>query len=219
MARLRKPSGRPLFDTSTPSDFARRRSGFRKPYPKILIICEGQQEECYFNLWKKQLSPREIKVIPISIRGGNPIICVQRALAERKNIAAWDDYRDQCWCCFDAERTEERGVFLEAIHEATNKNIKLATSVPSFEYWILLHFQQGNSPFQNSRDLDKKICKLIPDYHHGKDISKILFPLTSEAVKNAEYLREQNRQGWENYDYPSTQVDLLITEFMELIKD
>jgi len=218
MAHLKKPSGRPIFEKSRNSNFQTRRSGFRGPYPKILIICEGQQEECYFLYWKKQLAPRDINVIPVSTRGGNPIVCVQRAIDERQKIPGWDETLDQCWCCFDSETINERQLFLNAINEAKQKNINLATSVPSFEYWILLHYHEGNSLYQRSRDIDRELRDIIPEYQHGRDISEKLFKRTYIAVQNAAKLRKVNNGRWEQYEYPSTEVDQLINVFLNIIK-
>lgn len=60
----------------------------------------------------------------------------------------------------------------------------LAVSNPKFEYWLLLHFENGNR-IRSSRDCSDKLKHYLPDYDKGIQPEK-LRPDISDAISRAE---------------------------------
>lgn len=66
----------------------------------------------------------------------------QRRFQRRMEVAF-----DQVWCVFDHDA---HGTFEDALNEAAKAQIRVAYSIPCFEFWYLLHFEYDR-PFRNCR--------------------------------------------------------------------
>jgi hypothetical protein len=65
-------------------------------------------------------------------------------------------------------------------------NYKLALSNPKFEYWLLLHFEDGNN-LETAQDCIDRLRRYLPNY--DKDINKKNF--TREKIKSAIFRGEK----------------------------
>ena len=123
-----------------------RRKPFKKPLPKILIVCEGEASEPeYFRGLKAALQNPRVD-IEIGKEHGVPLTLVQYAAklkrqAHRKAKAAGDTYLayNAVWCVFDID---EHPNIPDACECARDNKIDCAISNPSFELWLLLHFRE-----------------------------------------------------------------------------
>lgn len=130
--------------------------------PAITIIGEGATERYYFSHLKR-------------LRGYN-FVCKPRNFAEQ-NI---DDIRRQvervladdgiAVCVFDADVTRihkaDKAKF-EAMRQryADNPDVIICDSMPSIEFWFLLHFIKTNRYFASSEDVIAYLHRYIPNFN------------------------------------------------------
>jgi RloB-like protein len=177
-----------------------RKQGKRPAYDRILIVCEGSKTEpLYLDDIRQQLRipTAHINVIH-SANGTEPrqvVDCAEQTFRESKNfdlvIAVFDR---------DDHLTYNDALLRAATLDQTLKNsdrklvgFKAVPSVPCFELWILLHFQDIHA-FWHRNDVIAAVSSAgrLPDYSKGstgiyaKTEDRVL-----EATARAEYLRTQ----------------------------
>lgn len=191
----------------------RRNRGIRSPGKVIVIVCEGQETEPnYFGALRQKfrLSTLNVKVVADQ---GAPISVVNCAIDEKKKI---DEPTDEVWCIFDTENPNENPSLRVAIDKARKARINLAISNPAFEYWYFIHFEQSNRPFANGQAMKRALKTHIPDYDENANVFSILDERTQMAMDNAEVLRKRSSESWDIFPNPSTGVDKLVTEIIEM---
>jgi len=127
--------------------------------PSILIVCEGKNTEpSYFNQFR--LSSATIKSVG---EGYNTTSLVNRAtqLINEKKY-------DQVWCVFDKDDFSEND-FNNAIKMAETYDFNVAYSNQSFEYWLILHFDDHQGAGMHRRDYNDKINKLLKPFNVAYD--------------------------------------------------
>jgi len=105
---------------------------------------------------------------------------------------------------------------MPAIEKARKFKINLAISNPSFEYWYYIHFDNSSRPFANGQEMKRELKVHIPHYDESMNVFLILDSLTSIAMKNAENLRKCSPESWDIFPNPSTEVDKLVQEIIEM---
>ncbi|MHB1527929.1 MAG: RloB domain-containing protein [Acidiferrobacteraceae bacterium] len=89
--------------------------------------------------------------------------------------------------------------------------IKEAISVPCFELWVLLHFEQTDAPFARCADVSNRVRSHLPNYQKGDpEISRQLIENVHRAVGNAVWL--EARAG-NNAFNPYTSVHEILQHF------
>lgn len=64
------------------------------------------------------------------------------------------------------------------------ENRSLAVSNPSFEYWLLLHFEDGTG-IRSQRECKDRLRRHLPDYDKGVDSSRLSAEMIRLAVTRA----------------------------------
>lgn len=197
-----------------------RKESKRKPYDVVLVVCEGTTETNYFKaLWAYlKLNPAniDIKVCP---QGNDPVTIVTFALDEHK----FNGY-DQIYCVFDKEHKNYQDA-LGIINFNSQKNkipIHAITSVPCFEYWLLLHYEDTTRPYNKKGkkstgdQLKSELKKYIKNYNEAdKDIFEKTKSNLKQAIGRARQIdKAQERNCTDN---PSTSVYRLV-EYLMAIK-
>jgi hypothetical protein len=193
-----------------------RRRAFIEQRAHFLLICEGRNSEpLYFSALGRIL--RRTIVEPVK-GGGTPGTVADRAVEEarsrgllsgrgRKKGAARND---QVWAVFDRDQHEH---YDEAVAKCQANGIGLARSNPSFEVWLILHFEEFNRP--DGRELVfEHFCKLQPDYREGKgrrsNFGALIQNIEAAEVRATRQLAARAAEG-QPYGPPSTTVqDLTI---------
>ncbi|MCL2028102.1 MAG: RloB family protein [Bacteroidales bacterium] len=146
-----------------------------KSTKSILIVCEGEKTEpSYFNQF--EIPSLTIKAVGT---GHNTISLVNKA----EEFASQKKY-DQVWCVFDKDDFSERS-FNDAIQKALSKKFKVAYSNQSFEYWLILHFNDHQGGRMHRDDYNKKINTylkpfgVVYDGKRSKIITEHFFELLS----------------------------------------
>lgn len=181
---------------------------------RILIVCEGSKTEPdYFKglirTWK--IHPIQVEVIGEECDSA-PISVVEYTLDRKKeNLRkvkkGLDIKIDDYWCVFDFDQHKS---YTRAIYQAKANKLKIAFSIPCFEFWYLLHFRYTEGEFKECDEVVHELKKYIPDYDKTKAPLDKLIPLLDDAIKNAAALRKALKTS--GAKGPATEADLLVEE-------
>ena len=185
-----------------------------------LIVCEDEKTEPnYFRALCAHLHINTAAVqIPPNTRGSAPISVVE--FAAQKFLT--DGGYDHTFCVFDKDAHEsyDRAIRTAATYAARDPNpipIRTITSVPCFEFWLLLHFEPVTRPMRRCADVIAQLKRHLPGYEKGADdIFENLLPRTDAALRNARLVRTQ--QAAARADNPLTDVDRLVIQLRALAR-
>jgi hypothetical protein len=93
--------------------------------------------------------------------------------------------------------------------QATNHGFALSN--PKFEYWLLLHFEDG-SGIASSTDCTDRLKRYLPDYDKGIDTRKIALAQIEQAIRPA-----QQRDHPRCTDWPRTMGATTVYRLVERI--
>jgi hypothetical protein len=199
-----------------------RQNPKRSSYDRVLIVCEGgKTEPGYFDALVDDLKLNTANVEVDGDSNSSPRSVVEYAKKRYK-----DDLRingksagfDRVYCVFDKDEHSTYSEAINTINTASPKNVFYAiTSVPCFEFWILLHFEQTTKPFVragNRSPCDNIIHELkayLPQY--GKGDKTIYEQIKGEnrpdvAIARAKQVNDNAKAS--DSDNPSTLVPELI---------
>ncbi len=205
----------------------RRGAARRAVYEKVLIVCEGSKTEpLYFGEIKDAF---EISTANIRISGdcgSDPLSVVRHGehlYAEEKRTSPSDPY-DRVYFVFDKDSHATFQQAMERIQAIKPRGVFYAVpSIPSFEYWLLLHYEYTTAPFirtGNKSAGDMVIASLRrywPEYAKAAKgvFSHLCHQLSGAKVYAARSLAEAARLGSDN---PSTRVHELV-DYLQNMKD
>lgn len=190
----------------------------RQRYDKVLIVCEGSKTEPYY--FEEIKDHYEIDTANIKIDGecgSDPVSVVDHAYQLFQDELRCSEPYDKVFCVFDRDQHPNFDVAVQKL-----SNIKPAgtfvtvTSIPCFEFWLLLHFSYTSMPFRSAgkkssgRLVLEELLKYWPEYEKGnKDTFGRLFNQMDTACAFAErLLSESIRSGSTD---PLTNVHELVT--------
>jgi hypothetical protein len=216
---------------ATSEESLRRRQAFRETYKRVLVVCEGARTEVsYFRELLRVLQLVSVDV-EICAEGSAPISVVAHAEARCRAEGATEDAGyDAVFCVFDRDAHESYEEAKMRILEARKTGVfpKVAqyaiTSVPCFEYWLLIHFQFSRSPFASGTGksaAERVVASLrkIQGFEHYDKVltAQMLQQLTAKvgtAERNASLaLKDAENTGEMN---PSTMVHELVAYLRSL---
>jgi hypothetical protein len=171
----------------------RRRAAVRQPIDRLLIVCEGSKTEPnYLDEIRQELrlSTAHVQVRPSGF-GTDPLSVVDYAehLFRHGDRAAGIEARefDAVFLVFDRDDHES---YHEALAKVAHLNRRLpndekspvpfehAVSVPCFELWLLLHFEDVHAPIH--RD---EVYERLKTHHPGYDKGQCgLWPSTKSML-------------------------------------
>ena len=208
----------------TESD-AKRKQAYRQPYLKVLIVCEGEKTEPLY--FQEMIDYYEVHTANVTVSGNcgsAPISVVDHGLtlfnAEKRKSP--NNPFDRVYLVFDRDAHETYHDALNKINAQKPKDVFLAiNSVPSFEYWLLLHFTLTTRPFfakgrnnSSGREAFDVLKKCMPSYEKkSRGTFRALLEKLPDAIRNADSANAAAISN--NTDNPSTQVHKLV----ELLKD
>lgn len=176
-----------------------RRSGQKPPRSITLIVCEGETEQEYFEAARIYygLSTTEVSVAE-NIVGSAPISVVQCAIKKCDERGGYD----KVFCIFDRDGHESFDRARERIQNLANRKrnplpIEEAVSIPCFEFWVLLHFEQTDAPFNRCAD----VIRRIRDNHianYEKTDAATLIERSDTAIAGAKWLEERAKNNNHN---------------------
>lgn len=202
------------------ADSLKRTKARRSPYDTVLIVCEGgKTEPNYFAELREDLKLNTANIKITGESGGSaPINVVNYAL---KNYLEYD----KVFCVFDKDthptyqqaRDKVKNTCIKKGHE-----ILAVTSVPCFEFWILLHFEYTTKQFDITTGsvcerAIKELKKYLQDYSKGdsglyRDIKQYLSTAIDRAKRVLNYCDKAGT------DHPSAHVHELVLYLQALKK-
>lgn len=175
-----------------------RKKPQRPPYDRLLIVTEGAKTEpLYFDDIRKQkrISSAHIEVIQSPL-GTQPRQVVDSAEAKFKETKAFE----RVYAVFDRD---DHPTYADALARARQLDNMLKNderkavrfyavpSVPCFELWLLLHFQDVHA-FNHRTEVMAKLDQRIAGYTKGKTgIYALTETLIDAAATRAVHLRER----------------------------
>jgi hypothetical protein len=162
-----------------------RREG-KRPISTLWIFCEGETEQNYFfKLKQDERIKMQVKLSPNKDAPG----IIEHAISYRKSNSKDFEKGDFIYCIFDRDKnqTDKRG--RDQIELAKNlakaNNIKIIFSNPSFEYWILCHFESNLNQI-DQENLERKLDMYMNAYNKAdKDIYGKIKHIRQNALINA----------------------------------
>lgn len=152
--------------------------------PTITIIGEGLTERCYFTHLKRLNNYR--------------YTCKPRNFAQQ----SMEDLQKQidrvladdgiAICVFDADVARDKVAEKKKLADMRRKyagrdDVILCDSMPSIEYWFLIHYMNTNKHFASSHDVIKVLQRYIPDFSKHESFlvkEKWVVDLVSENRQN-----------------------------------
>ena len=197
-------------------DLARRRAR-RDSYDRILIVCEGSKTEPnYFHGLRNSLRLTTANVEITGDSDPNPASVVAFAEKLCSDEKKTDLPFDHVFCVFDKDNHSDYQAAVSQIENMKPKGVFHGiTSVPAFEYFLLLHYTYSTRPC-NSAEVLSALNKCIKNYRKGnKNIFSIVEDHLETAKTNAaKSLKAAHQSGTDN---PSTQAHILV-DFMQKIR-
>lgn len=188
---------------------------------RLLVLTEGMKTEPDY--LKQLLSMLKISPEQVVVKAGtssDPKHLVEEAKALSYENAR--DFRKGIDALFDEicvmiDSENDRPHLREAINQAEDNEFRVALSVPSIEYWFLLHYQLTTKLMNNADEVTRELRRYQPDYDKLFRVDPNDFEgLVNNALKNAESIRKTQDSHPESIIYPSTTVDTLVRQIMGL---
>lgn len=166
---------------------AQRRT-FQRPlgerrYKKLFVVAvEGAKTEPqYFALFSHENSVLQVKCLK-GDKKSSPIQVLKRLKEHIKKENLHNS--DEAWLVVDKDSWTDAQLSELHTWAQENKNHGLALSNPKFEYWLLLHFEEGAS-IQSSQECTRRLKVYLPDYDKGIESHKITRQKIEEAIRRA----------------------------------
>ena len=170
-----------------------RRAPKRPPYPRMLIVCEGKKTEpLYFHAIKRELRRANAHLVILHAGYSEPRQIVDAALEKFRETRQFD----RVYAVFDrdAHRTYHDALKVAASLDGKELNdldepvpFAAIASVPCFELWLLLHFDDVQAPLDR-KDAFRRVRGHVPAYdksyeHAYRDTQSTLATATQRAVR------------------------------------
>jgi hypothetical protein len=200
----------------------------RDPLDVVLIVCEGEKTEpLYLEDLRDDLGLNRANVTITGDCGSSPDAIVEEAIRRFDQ----DPEFDRVYCVFDRDRHSSYENACDRIRTKTLRKggrgagkaiFRAITSVPCFEYWLLLHYKYETSPFQETgrhSPCDAVIAKLkreaLPDYEKGlQGVYERTSSHIQQGIVNAQRALESAEQT--GTDNPTTRVHELVEDLFKL---
>lgn len=165
-----------------------RRRKFQRPlgqrrYRKLFVIAvEGAKTEPqYFAIFNNQQSVIRVNCLK-GKHNSSPLQVLRRMEDHLKKEALKKS--DEAWLVVDRDQwTDGQLAQLNGWSQAA-ENYGFALSNPKFEYWLLLHFEDG-AGIASSQDCSDRLKRHLPDYDKGIDPRKFPRQTIDEAIRRA----------------------------------
>ena len=155
-------------------------------YRKLFVIAaEGvKTERQYFDIFNNQHSVIHVNCLKSKNESSPPLVLkrMKKYLTEeglKKTDQLWE-----AWLVVDKDQWTDEQLTLLHNWSISQSNYGFALSNPQFEYWLLLHFEDGTG-IGSSRECFDRLNRYLPNYDKNIDIRKITPAMIDEAVRRA----------------------------------
>jgi hypothetical protein len=154
-----------------PLALTRATASRRQIAPRILIVCEGKTEKNYLDGFRKYFRLTYLRITCIG-EAGEPSALWRKTkdLWEKdKSENEKDERYSAIYCVLDRDEHHQFTQVVEQISKA-GQPFQSIISVPCIEFWLLLHFQDYQSPLLRVGDdspckvVLRKLVQFLPHY-------------------------------------------------------
>ena len=181
-------------------------------YKKLFVVSvEGSKTEPqYFAIFNQPQSIVLVKCLKRPSTESSPI----QVLKKMQGYLRKESLRktDEAWIVVDKDDWTEDQLKELLQWAKKSENYGFALSNPNFEYWLLLHFEDGQG-VANSQECLNRLKRHLPNYKKDIDSKKITLELIAKAISRARQ-RDANRSN----DFPqiwNTTVYKLVEKIMD----
>ncbi len=176
-----------------------RRRKFTRPlgerrYRRLFILAtEGKKTEPqYFAIFNNENSYIHVSCLK-GKHDNSPVQVLRRMETHLRREGL--RHTDEAWLIVDKDQWTDHQ--LSQLHAWSQKadNYGFALSNPRFEYWLLLHFEEGNN-VNNSRTCMQKLERYLPDYDKSINVRKITKSRIHDAIRRARQRDTPQCEGW-----------------------
>jgi len=118
-----------------------RRDGHRPPAKRIVIVVEGRSEKTYFERFRTPRGSIAIRMHESKNRTAEGVVEKCISLMDGSGM---DAEADEFIAVFDTDQNTAKTIE-KAVKTASENGIKVYISNPSFEFWLLLHFEDDHT--------------------------------------------------------------------------
>jgi hypothetical protein len=204
---------------------ARKGTPKKDPYDRVLIVTEGEKTEP--NYFKGLIKAYRLNTANIEVDGrcdsspGSVYDYAKKRYAEEQRKG---DAFDKVFIIIDKDTHTDYEATLAKVASSKPRNIFSAiTSIPCFEYWVLLHFNFVTHPYFRTHKnspcacVTKELKKYIPDYDKNfTGIYDVIADSTDFAISNSKRAMQQAIANCT--DEPSTKMHEIV-EYLRNIKN
>lgn len=197
-----------------------RRKPTKEPKARIFVAAEGRvSEPLYLQDFARLQGHESVDVVALRHRSSDPRSVVTR-VKEEKSRAGRDDLsgRDTYWAMFDRD---DHAHFDEAVVMAKANKIGLAVSIPCFELWAILHYQDRDKPSHRD-DCQRHLAELCDGYRRDNkrfDDVEAIESNHDQAVTRARNLLHRRIEDDDPLGNPSTTVHCLTEQIRRGVEE
>lgn len=155
----------------------------KRKYKKLFVLAvEGTKTEpLYFTLFNSRDSVIHVKCLKGKSDSSPPQV-LNRMEKHLKEVGLRST--DEAWLVTDKDQWNNSQ--LSQLHQWSQEqeNYGFALSNPKFEYWLLLHFENG-SGVTSALDCSQRLARHIPGYDKSLDTRKITDEMINQAIERA----------------------------------
>jgi hypothetical protein len=183
-----------------------------RPYKKLFLLAtEGDKTEpAYFSLFLDEQSILHIQCLKGKNKSSPPHV-----LKRIKTFLQAEQLKpsDETWLVVDKDQWTEQQI--DQLYQWTKENDQyfLALSNPKFEYWLLLHYENGHA-VGSSRECTERLKKWIPDY--DKKLGNV--KISREQIEAAIH-RAKTRDNPPCKDWPKSFGQTTVYRLVENIRN
>lgn len=197
----------------------------RASYNKVLIVCEGEKTEPLY--FYELIDHYEIHSANVRISGdcgSDPVSVVEYGLELYHNEkSSTSGPFDRVFCVFDRDAHPNYNQALGKVAGARPNDIFHAiTSIPCFEYWLLLHFSYTTAPYAAVGGVSAGVAALKELQAVWPEYIKANQNVFVSQLKQLEYAKNNAARALEeakksHTDNPTTLIHELV-EYLQNIK-
>jgi len=190
----------------------KRQTGIRS-YRKIFFLSvEGAKTEVeYFTFFYNFDLPISMTLIKRPSGKSSPAHVFKQLITRIGRNSEKLMKKDEAWIIIDRDDWPEDQIQKLLDWEKKKEKHNVAISDPNFEYWLLLHFEDGNN-IKDAKECLTRLREYLPDYQKKVDMRKIKHENIEKAIHGAK-LRHKNKIK-NGYKISSTNVYVLVERML-----
>ena len=164
----------------------------KRRYKRLFVIStEGiVTEPSYFSMFNDDTTMLKVSIVKNKGSAPGKVLKQMKGFLKENPLLA----KDEAWIVVDKDRWSDTQLATLYSWSITNKQYGLAVSNPKFEFWLLLHFEDG-SDIQSSQSCSDKLFHHLPDYDKAVQPNKVK-PHINEAIVRAEMKDQPPCNDW-----------------------